>query len=53
MNNWALIVHERSITSVPVGHVMILLTVNLQHKKQLEAIKGELGARGLSCRVIH
>ncbi|MCL2291250.1 MAG: threonine ammonia-lyase [Bacteroidetes bacterium] len=47
------IVHERSITSVPVGHVMVLLTVNLQHKKQLDTIKGELGKRGLTCRVIH
>ena len=47
------IVHERSITSVPVGHVMILLTVNLQHKKQLDEIKEELGKRGLSCRAIH
>ncbi|MCL2435363.1 MAG: threonine ammonia-lyase [Lentimicrobiaceae bacterium] len=47
------IVHERSITSVPVGHVMISLTVNLQHKKQLDAIKEELRKRGFGCRVIH
>jgi threonine dehydratase len=47
------IVHERSITSVPVGHVMILCTINLQHKKQLDTIKEELGKRGLTCRVIH
>jgi len=47
------IVHERSITSVPVGHVMVLLTVNLQYKKQLDTIKEELGKRGLICRVIH
>jgi threonine dehydratase len=47
------IVHERSITSVPVGHVMILCTINLQHKKQLDTIKDELGRRGLTCRVIH
>jgi len=47
------IVHERSITSVPVGHVMVLLTVNLQHKKQLDTIKEELMKRGLSCRIVH
>jgi threonine dehydratase len=47
------IVHERSITSVPIGHVMILVTINLQQKKQLEMIKEELTKRGLTCRVIH
>jgi len=47
------IVHERSITSVPVGHVMIVITVNLQQKKQLEMIKEELESRGLTCKVIH
>jgi len=47
------IVHERSINSVPVGHVMLLVTINLQHKKQLEIIKGELANKGLCCRVIH
>ena len=47
------IVHERSITSVPIGHVMIMVTINLQQKKQLDTIKDELTKRGLSCRVIH
>jgi len=47
------IVHERSITSVPIGHVMILVTINLQQKKQLDTIKEELAKRGLSCRIIH
>jgi threonine dehydratase len=47
------IVHERSITSVPVGHVMIMCTINLQHKKQLDTIKDELVKRRLNCRVIH
>jgi len=47
------IVHERSITSVPIGHVMILVTINLQQKKQLDTIKEELTKRGLSCKVIH
>jgi len=47
------IVHERSITSVPVGYVMILLTVNLQQKKQLDTIKEELEKRRLTCKVMH
>ena len=47
------IVHERSINSVPIGHVMILVTVNLQQKKQLDIVKEELKKRGLTCRVIH
>jgi threonine dehydratase len=47
------IVHERSITSVPIGHVMILVTINLQQKNQLDTIKEELTKRGLSCKVIH
>jgi threonine dehydratase len=47
------IVHERSITSVPIGHVMIMVTINLQQKKQLDTIKEELTKRGLSCKVIH
>jgi len=47
------IVHERSITSVPVGHVMILITVNLQQKKQLDTIKEELEKRGLTCKIMH
>jgi len=47
------IVHERSITSVPVGHVMVLVTVNLQQKKQLEMIKEDIEKRGVTCKVIH
>jgi len=47
------IVHERSINSVPVGHVMIMVTVNLQQKKQLDTIKQELNKRGLIFKVIH
>jgi threonine dehydratase len=47
------IVHERSITSVPIGHVMLLVTINLQQKKQLDTIKEELAKRGLTCRIIH
>jgi len=47
------IVHERSINSVPIGHVMIMITINLQQKRQLDTIKDELAKRGLSCKVIH
>ena len=47
------IVHERSIDSVPVGHVLVSVTVNLQHKKQLETIKEELANRELIYKVIH
>jgi len=47
------IVHERSINSVPVGHVMITVTINLQQEKQLHTIKKELEKRGLTCRIIH
>jgi len=43
------IVHERSITSVPVGKVLISVTVNLQNKDQLEIIKKELLKKGITC----
>lgn len=46
------IVHERSITSVPVGKVLIIVTVNLQQKEQLEFIKKELQNKGITCSVI-
>ena len=47
------IVHERSIDSVPVGYVLVSVTVNLQHKKQLDIIKEELTNRELTYKVIH
>ena len=47
------ILHERSIASVPVGHVMVSVTVDLQHKKQLEIITEELNTRNLTCTVVH
>jgi len=43
------IVHERSITSVPVGKVLISVTVNLQNKDQLDIIKKELLKKGITC----
>lgn len=43
------IVHERSITSVPVGKVLISVTVNLQNKDQLDIIKNELLKKGITC----
>jgi threonine dehydratase len=47
------VVHERSITSVPIGHVMIMVTINLLQKKQLDTIKEELNQQGVAFRVIH
>lgn len=46
------IVHERSIVSVPVGKVLIIVTVNLQQKEQLEIIKQELTQKGIICSVM-
>ena len=46
------IVHERSIASVPVGKVLIIVTVNLQQKEQLEIIKQELTQKGIICSVM-
>lgn len=43
------IIHERSITSVPVGKVLISVTVNLQNKDQLDIIKNELLKKGITC----
>jgi threonine dehydratase len=43
------IIHERSITSVPVGKVLISVTVNLQNRDQLEIIKKELLKKGITC----
>ncbi|MBP1673626.1 MAG: L-threonine ammonia-lyase [Bacteroidetes bacterium] len=43
------IIHERSITSVPVGKVLISVTVNLQNKEQLEIIKKEVLSKGITC----
>lgn len=45
------IIHERSITSVPVGKVLISVTVNLQNKDQLDIIKKELLKKGITCSV--
>jgi threonine dehydratase len=48
------IVHERSITSVPVGHVMTTTTINLQNKEQLNIIKEELTRKGLkNFKILH
>lgn len=50
--NIAHIIHERSFTSVPVGKVLIEVTVNLQRKEQLEIIKEKLYQEGITCSVI-
>lgn len=44
--------HERSITSVPVGFVMVTVTFNMQDIKQLETIKEQLDARGMKYKVL-
>lgn len=46
------IVHERSTTSVPVGHVRTMFTINLQDKLQLGTIISELKALSLDCEVM-
>lgn len=45
------IVHERSIASVPVGKVLVIVTVNLRQKEQLDIIKKELNEKGITCIV--
>ncbi|MFA6949136.1 MAG: threonine ammonia-lyase, partial [Lentimicrobiaceae bacterium] len=42
------IYHERSITSVPVGYVMVTITFNLQDTTQLPTILAELDKKGMS-----
>lgn len=44
--------HERSIHSVPIGHVLITLTVNLQDQSQLNQIINELKLRGLEANIL-
>jgi threonine dehydratase len=44
--------HERSITSVPVGFVMVTVTFNMQDIKQLDTIKEELDARNMKYKVL-
>lgn len=46
------IIHERSTTSVPVGHVLTIFTINLQDKSQIEVIINEIEALGLKCEII-
>ncbi|MDD3738163.1 MAG: threonine ammonia-lyase [Lentimicrobiaceae bacterium] len=44
--------HERSITNVPVGHVQVTITFNLQDTSQLEIVGKELKSRGLQYRIL-
>jgi threonine dehydratase len=44
--------HERSTTSVPVGHVQVTITFNLQDTTQLPTICKELENRGLQFEVL-
>ncbi len=47
------IIHERSINAVPVGHVMVMITANLQQQSQVKEIETELKARGLHCKIFN
>jgi threonine dehydratase len=44
--------HDRSMTSVPVGYVMVTITFNLQDTSQLQTITGELEERGMKYQVL-
>lgn len=44
--------HERSITSVPVGYVMVTVTFNMQDIKQLETIKETLEAKNMKYKIM-
>jgi threonine dehydratase len=46
------IAHERSITSVPVGFVMVTITFNLQDINQLDTIKELLDSRQMKYKVL-
>ncbi len=47
------IYHERSTTSVPIGHVQITITFNLQDTLQLPTLLAELDKKGMSYQVLH
>lgn len=44
--------HDRSMTSVPVGHVLATITFNLQETRQLDIIKEELDQRKMKYQVL-
>lgn len=44
--------HERSITSVPVGFVMVTITFNLQDSSQLETIRQTLDERAMKYEIL-
>lgn len=44
--------HDRSMTSVPVGHVLATITFNLQDTSQLDTIKQKLDEKGLQYKVL-
>lgn len=45
--------HIRSINSVPVGKVLVILTINLQNQDQLNLIVEELDKKGVKAEIIH
>jgi threonine dehydratase len=48
--NVSSIEHDRTATSVPVGHVNVTITFQTLGKEQVAAIEGELSKLGLMCR---
>lgn len=46
------IYHERTTTSVPIGHVLITITFNLQDTLQLPTILAELDKKSISYQVL-
>lgn len=44
--------HDRSMTSVPVGHVLATITFNLQDTSQLKDVTDELESRGMKYQVL-
>lgn len=44
--------HERSITSVPVGFVMVTITFNLQDTSQLQLIRNTLDERSMKYEIL-
>ncbi len=47
------VIHERSISNVPVGCVMVTIAIDLQHKDQIKIIQNDIANRGLVCKVLN
>ncbi len=47
------IVHERSVSRVPVGYVLVIITFGLQNPDQLPSIEAELTKRGVEYKIMN